>query len=444
MRNPLGHIRDTRSLVGDWWDRLIGAVYSGSLADQTAHYAAHNARRDYLFNSAGLALWGVLFPLLTIIATQLVGAEAAGRFSMAFVIANLLQFIGMYGVRTYQVSDVDEMDSFGAYQIQRVASCALMAAACWLWCVVRGYSGEMLSICQGVFAFRIVDALADVYEGRLQQYDKLWLAGVSQALRCGAATVGFTIALLLTGSLPIACLALAIAAVASLALVSVPLAYFETPRSRAWELVELREIFVECLPAFAAQFLFSLIETVPKFAMEGMLAYESQLYFNAIYFPAQGIAMSVGLVYRPQLVRLATIWDDPRHRRRFDLVVLAVAGIAVLVTAGVLLFNAAVGVPLLRMLYGLDFEGYRTQLYLMVIAGGMSAVADFLCQIITVLRRQEVVTRSYLVTFGVSVVLSLALVPTLGFDGAVWAYVVSMATLFVLLVVQYVLLRMRR
>ena len=37
----------------------------------------------------------VLFPLLIIIATQLVGAEAAGRFSMAFVIANLLQFIGM-------------------------------------------------------------------------------------------------------------------------------------------------------------------------------------------------------------------------------------------------------------------------------------------------------------------------------------------------------------
>ena len=33
---------------------------------------------------------------------------------------------------------------------------------------------------------------------------------------------------------------------------------------------------------------------------------------------------------------------------------------------------------------------------------------------------------------------------TLGFDGAVWAYVVSMATLFVLLVVQYVLLRMCR
>ena len=76
-------------LANDWWDRLISSVWSGSLADQTARYAAHRTRSDYLFNSLGLGLWGVLFPLLTVIATQLAGAEAAGRFSMAFVIANL-------------------------------------------------------------------------------------------------------------------------------------------------------------------------------------------------------------------------------------------------------------------------------------------------------------------------------------------------------------------
>ena len=37
-------------------------------------------------------------------------------------------------------------------------------------------------------------------------------------------------------------------------------------------------------PSFAAQFLFALIETMPKFAMEGVLPYESQVFFNAIYF----------------------------------------------------------------------------------------------------------------------------------------------------------------
>ena len=85
----------------------------------------------------------------------------------------------------------------------------------------------------------------------------------------------------------------------------------------------------------------------------------------------------------------------------------------------------------------------RNQLYLMILAGGMSAVVDFLYQIITVLRRQELVTRSYALTFALSVVLSVALVATLGFNGAVWAYFASMATLFGMLVVQYVLLRVR-
>ena len=104
-------------------------------------------------------------------------------------------------------------------------------------------------------------------------------------------------------------------------------------------------------------------------------------------------------------------------------------------------FNATVGVALLSLLYGTDFEAYRTQLYLMTIAGGMTAVIDFLYQIITVLRRQETATRIYLIAFGVAGVLSIALVTTIGFDGAVYAYLLSMAALFVMLVVQYVMIR---
>ena len=148
-----------------WWDRLIGAVFSGSLANQTARYAAHRTTRDYIFNSVGFGVWGFLFPLLTMVASQLVGTEGADMFSMAFVYANLIQFVGMYGVRTYQVSDVDEMDSFGAYQIQRVLTCILMVGVGYLYCSLRGYAGELLWICFGTFAFRTIDSLADIYEG---------------------------------------------------------------------------------------------------------------------------------------------------------------------------------------------------------------------------------------------------------------------------------------
>lgn len=430
-------------LAEQWWDRLISAVFSGTLADQTARYAAHRTKRDYLFNSIGLGLWGVLFPLLTMIASQLVGTEQAGMFSMAFVYANLIQFVGMYGVRTYQVSDVDEMDSFGAYQLQRLLSCLLMMGVGYLFCRVRGYSGEMLGICIGTFAFRTFDAFADVYEGRLQQMDKLWLAGISQGLRCALGVIGFTLALVITRDVAIASTVMAVVALASLLMVSIPLAYFETPRSRSWELLEIREIFAECFPTFLATFLFSLIETVPKFAMEGALPYDDQLFFNAIYFPAQAIAMALGLVYKPQLVRLANIWADPNHRRRFDLVVIAISGVGVGICAIVFVFNMLFGVPILTVLYGADFAPYKTNLLMMVVAGGMTAVVDFLYQTITVLRRQEVATRIYLLTFGIATVLALVLVNTIGFAGAVWTYLLSMATLFVLLIAQYIVLRIK-
>ncbi len=429
-------------LANAWWDRLISSVVSGSLADQTAQYAGHDQTRDYMYNTAGLALWGGLFPILTMICTHLVGAEQAGMFSMAFVIANLLQFVGLYGVRTFQVSDIDEMDSFGAYQIQRTLACLVMVAAGWLYFALRVYSGEMLSVCYATLLFRLADSLADVYEGRLQQFDKLWLAGVSQGVRCAGAIALFTVALFLTRSITVASIAMAVAGFASLLLLAIPLAYFETPRSRRWAAVEVREVFVECFPAFAAQFLFALIEAIPKFAMEGPLPYDDQLYFNAIYFPAQAILMAVGFMYKPQLVRLAKIWADPDGRKHFDLIVIAVIGAAALVTVVFLAIAAIIGIRVTGWLYGLDFEPYRTQQYLMIVAGGMSAVVDFLYQIITVLRRQEAVTKVYLVGLVVVSAVSFTMVSTVGFDGAVYGYLAVMAVLMVLMVIQYVNIRL--
>ena len=79
--------------------------------------------------------------------------------------------------------------------------------------------------------------------------------------------------------------------------------------------------------------MFNLIESMPKFVMEGAIAYENQLYFNALYFPAQGILLATGFIYKPQLVRLASIWANPRKRRRFDIIMGAVMAVILVITA---------------------------------------------------------------------------------------------------------------
>lgn len=429
-------------IVNDWWDRLISATVGKTLNTQGQLYDSGRTMADYVLNTAGLAAWGVLFPMLTIIATRLAGTDGAGAFSLAFTTATLLMYVGSYGVRTYQVSDVDETESFASYLLQRILTCLIMLVAVAAYCSIRGAVGDELLIIVGACGYRAVDACADVFEGRMQQVDKLYLAGISLLVRSVLGVVSFAVLLLITRSLAVASLSMAISAVVSFVLLTLPLTLLETPRSRPWAAIELREIFVECLPAASAIVLFALIEAVPKYAMEGVLPYDSQIYFNAIYFPAQSVLMIVGFVYKPQLLRIANIWADRDRRGRFNLIIIAMVGVAVVVTLAMLFIGDIALIPLNGILYATSFESYREAQRIMIIAGGMSAVIDFLYQILTVLRRQSVATLSYVGALVLGIVASLILVRLLGFMGAVWAYAAVMAALLALLSVQYVLVRM--
>ena len=139
-----------------------------------------------------------------------------------------------------------------------------------------------------------------------------------------------------------------------------------------------------------------------------MLSIDNQLYFNALFFPAQGILLSAGFIDQPQLLRLANIWSSPKRRGRFDLIVSAMLGVIALLTGGTLVFMGWIGIPIMSFMYGVDFERYRMLAYLMIAAGGVSASIDFIYAIITVLRHQESAMKPYLITF-----VFAAVVPTL-------------------------------
>ncbi|MDY2776788.1 MAG: lipopolysaccharide biosynthesis protein [Collinsella sp.] len=428
-------------IVNQWWTRLLQSIYQGSLGEQEAEYEPHSTKRDYIWNTAGVAVWGMVFPFLTIVATQLVGTEEAGMFSLAFVVGTLLMIAAGYGVRNFQVSDIDEANSFASYQINRWITSIIALVAGILFCTMRGYDAYMTTISIGVYVYKMIDGVADVYEGRLQQADKLYLAGISQTVRSAAAVATFSLALLLTRNLAVASVIMAVAATATLILLTIPLALLETEKSRRWSIGEVGGLLKTCFPLFAALFFFNLIESMPKFIMEGMLPYDNQLYFNALYFPAQGILLTVGFVYKPQLLRLAGIWSNPRKRRRFDLIVLAVMAIILGITAACALIMGSVGIPAMGFMYGVDFERFRAHAFLMVAAGGITAAIDFLYAIITILRRQDDIVRAYLISSAASVAAPLILVALLGLMGAVLSYLLVMTLLLVLLVVEYMRIR---
>ncbi len=427
--------------VNRWANRLVGAVAEGSFSEQEEQYASHRTTRDYIWNTVGLASWGVVFPILSIVVTQLVGTEQAGMFAMAFTVALLLMFVANYGVRTYQVSDLDEEHSFSDYQINRVLTCAIMMAVGFAYGAFRGYGAEMMTICAGVYVYKMVDGWADVYEGRLQQMDKLYLAGISQTFRSVTVLVIFSLTLLITRNLMVSCIVMGVVAVLTLFVLTIPLALLETPKSRKLSVASVVSLLKQCFPLFVALFMYNLIENMPKFMMEGMLPYDNQLYYNAMWFPANALVIFVQVIYKPLLVRMAGIWADMRTRKRFDILVIAMLAVIVAITCGVCAVMWAVGAPVLGFLYGVDFEPYRGLIVVMVVAGGVSAAIDFIYQAVTLLRKQGSVTKLYIVTFGFSLFIPTLLVGFTGLPGAVLSYLIIMSFLLVLLVWEYLRIR---
>lgn len=426
-----------KKAINDWCNRLLGVVSEGSF-DQEEEFASHKTTRDYICNTIGTGAWGMVFPILTIVVTQLCGVEQAGMFSMAFIIGTLLMIIGNFGMRTYQVSDIGETHSFTDYQISRVITCIAMMVVAYVYCGIRGYSEQMFTICMGVCVYKMVDGLADVYEGRLQQKDKLYLAGISQAFRSVVVFVVFSLFLLITRDLGMASIAMAVAAIATFVVLTFPLALLETPKSRKQNFESIVALFRQCAPAFIALFMYALIDNMPKFVMETSLSYDNQLYFNALYFPAQAILLTVGFVYKPLLVRMAQMWADAEKRNRFHLVILAIVALVIALTLVVIFFMGWIGIPIMSFMYGIDFEQFRGLSYIMIAAGGVTAIIDFLYQVITVLRRQKSVMKLYVITFGFSLFVPILLIDFTGLPGAVIGYLIVMTILLVLLVWEYI------
>lgn len=430
-----------RRTINGWFNRLFDAISKGSFSDQDEVYEAHRTRRDYIWNTIAMSTWGMVFPILTIVVTQLVGVEQAGMFAMAFTVALLLMFVANYGVRTYQVSDLDEEHSFSDYQVNRFATCAIMLVIGLVYCLMRGYSEDMFVISLGVYFYKMIDGLADVYEGRLQQVGKLYLAGISQAIRSVLVVVVFSLCLLITRNLSVACVVMAIVATLSFVVLTLPLALLETPRSRSITMNSIATLFKQCFPLFLALFLFNLIDSMPKFVMEGVLSYDNQLYYNALYFPAQSILIITQLIYKPQLVRMARLWADKTKRNRFDLMIIAFLVIIIILTLLMILIMGGIGIPIMSFLYGIDFEEFRELCYIMLVAGAVTAGIDLLYAVITLLRQQKAVTKLYIITFGFSLFIPVLLVTYTGLPGIIIGYLIIMSILFVLLVWEYMRIR---
>ncbi|HFU3710259.1 TPA: lipopolysaccharide biosynthesis protein, partial [Streptococcus suis] len=222
---------------------------------------------QYFWNMLGTISSTAVSIVLLLIVSRLTSPSIADSFSIAFTLGQQFLVIGLFGVRNFQATDVNESYSFSEYFISRVMSILLMLVSLMLYLNATGFTNEKYWIIVFMVLYRACDAISDVYQGEFQQKQRSDLAGKVLFYRSLSTIVMFILVLLVTGNLLVATI--------SLFLTNLILSYFLDIRyyqlnfSRSsfeinsswqgsWNILKL------CLALFISSFIINYIFNLPK------------------------------------------------------------------------------------------------------------------------------------------------------------------------------------
>ena len=368
-----------------------------------------------------------VFLLLAV--SRISGDATAGVFSIAYAIAQLMLTIGLFEVRPYQSTDIQEKFLFKDYYTFRIITCLLMIFISIIYTLSKGYDISKTIIVILMCVYKMIDALGDVFQGMFQQKNHLELSGKSLAFRVILSTIFFCVFLYFYDDLLLATVVAIIVSVFWFFFYDWQYAkkYFDKAE---WSFMfeKQKRLFIECFPLFLGSFMMMYIINAPKYAIDTYLSSEFQAYYNVIFMPASVVNLFSLFLFRPMLVTLTEFWNDFEYKKFITIIIKLTLSICI-VTAVVLLAVNFYGIPILSWVYGMNLTDYHNSLLLVIFGGGLSALSTMLYYIITVMRQQYSLLIGYVISCLASVFLANLFVQSYGILGGAITYVLAMVIL---------------
>ena len=386
----------------------------------------------YAWNSVSGLMFAMQSAVMLIVITRTNGLEDAGIFSIAYAIGSLMSFIGEYGVRKYQVSDIKEKVSFTDYHSHRVFTCLIMLVVLVIYVgagyVSGRYSSNKFWVIIFVCLLKLVEAYADVFYSRYQQMRRLDVAAKTNTFRIGLAMAACMISLVITHNLLISSIIWFIVALITMVMSSMLVAseyggiHFRINKEALIKLTK------ECLPLFLGSFLLLYVGNAPKYAIDAVLDDKAQACYNFIFMPVFVIGLFANFVFNPILVKLAHKWDR-REMKVFTKIVLRQIGVIAVITMAAIAVALTIGCPVLGWLYNADLHEFRPHLTILMVGGGMLALVNFFTVVVTVVRGQNHLMVGYVAVAIAAKLMSHTYVARYGIMGATVLYTVLMTLL---------------
>jgi len=364
--------------------------------------------------------------LLSYCVVKLLGFEDAGILSLATAIAGSFIGISLYGMRNFQVSDIEGKYPDKTYIVSRFVTSGISLVVCMAFVAFNAYS-LYISVCILVYmCFKISESVSDVYQGILQKAMRMDYIGRSFIAKGLVTLAAFVVAISLTQNLLIGIVVLGIS---SFAIVF----FYDRRKARKFSPVEkdvawrpsVTALLKECLPIAVFVLIFNMIAQVPRYFLEINMGVEALGIYATIAMPVVIVQVSASFVFAPLTTPFAQHLSDGNiegFKALFKKVVLFIAGLSVVSLVGF----GILGDWILVLLFGPVIEPYTYLLIPLVICTILVAASWFLSMILVVLRKLKSLLFTSIASFAVVAAGSMPCILSFGQNGASFILIIGL------------------
>lgn len=387
-------------------------------------------RNSFIWNALASALYSAQSPLLLLIVTRILGLYEAGIFSISYTLAHMFTNVGLYNMRSFQVSDAKSDYEFSDYYSSRKVTTLAMIILCLLYSFICGYDFERIKLIIMWIGYRSIEAVEDVFHGEIQRLGRLDVVSKIVCMRIFISSVLFVIMLIISKNMIGATLVLLISSVIIFELSNKVIIKNYTLNVET-NYTNVKKILYICFPVFISSFLYSYFVNAPKYAIDRYMEPEMQSIFAIIFLPNMVINMLGIFIFKPIIAKMGQIWSQHKIQE-FGKYILKQMGVLCVGAVLFIVMGGVLGIPVLEIVYGVELQTYKKAFVWLLVFGGFSALNNYFSIIVTIMRKQKCLLYIYAVGMGICGLITNMMTKNYEMQGAVFSYGIVMGTIFIL------------
>lgn len=381
-------------------------------------------KQNVLWNAVGNVIYLACQWIVTVLVTVFGGFEDAGVLSIAMSVSGTFQTLAMFGIRNYQVSDLDGKYSDSCYMGFRLLCCGAAMALCVGFSLIsRYFGGQLLAICLFML-FRLAESYSDALHGIAQKNGRLDIAGKSFAIK-GVGLLGcFLGGYLISGKLNVGLFCMMLLSLLTTLIYDLPAVKRLVPFRLTDTVRCCGRLALETWPLCLYMFLSAALPTAPKLILEKQCGEVLLGAYSSIFAPAMLLQAAMGYLYIPFTTQF-TEHLRAGNKRKFKILLtklcIAILGIAVLV----LVAAQFLGEFVLVLVFGGQIREYMDLLNPILIVNFLLSFLGLFCMLTVVLRRFGRLLAACGSAFVTCIFLTTPLIKRFGANGASYALIAA-------------------